>query len=582
MRFRFLPNLVSFLPAILAQTTVSSNKDADCRCLYGQSCWPSEQDFSSLSTLLSQPLIRPVPPASACYPVGNPSGNCSDVQQNWVNGNWRADQPGAYQNVNFETYTNRNGSISGCYLNTTLGLPCDQGSIPPIGVDVRTIEDVQAAVRFVGQHNLRLVVKNTGHDYLGRSAARNAFMIWTHHLKNISYNANFIPDGGLDNETVPALTLGAGGGLQWREAYAAVAEQERFILGGISTDMSVGAAGGWIMGGGHSGFSAKYGLGVDNAIQFTIVKADGDHVVANAHHNPDLFWALRGGGAGSWGVVTSVTYRTYDLVPLTMSFINATFSDPQVAQEVTTEFIGLHPKLSDAGWGGYSFFNNQTIFAAFLAPNVSWADTNATILPFFDFVKNATGQPDTPIFTQPFDNFHAWLDALQSQGSAGGMEQVGGFGELASRLISREAAEERPEETAQLLLSFEFVSINFVAGGAVARADPDSVGLHPGWRKAVAHVWTSEGWEAGDSGDVVRQARQRVAREVRRLEPISPDSATYMNEASLYEPDFRKSFFGSHYEKLRSIKRKHDPRSLFLVAEGVGSEDWNGSLTCPV
>lgn len=56
-----------------------------------------------------------------------------------------------------------------------------------------------------------------------------------------------------------ALTLGAG--VQWREAYAAAAEQQRFIVGGISTGMSVGAAGGWVMGGGHSAFSPKYGLG---------------------------------------------------------------------------------------------------------------------------------------------------------------------------------------------------------------------------------------------------------------------------------------------------------------------------------
>lgn len=188
------------------------------------------------------------------------------------------------------------------------------------------------------------------------------------------------------------------------------------------------------------------------------MKADGDHVVANAHRNSDLFWALRGGGAGSWGVVTSVTYRTYDLVPLTMSGLNVTFPDPQVAQKVVTEFISLHPKLSDAGWGGYSFFNNQTIFAMFLAPNVSWAETNATILPFFEFVQNATGQSDVGAFTLPFDNFHAWANILANSG----MEQVGGNIELASRLISRDAAERQPQETARLLLDFEFVAIKYV------------------------------------------------------------------------------------------------------------------------
>jgi hypothetical protein len=64
----------------------------------------------------------------------------------------------------------------------------------------------------------------------------------------------------------------------------------------------------------------------------------------------------------------------------------------------------------------------------------------------------------------------------------------------------------------------------------VARADPESVALNPGWRKAVAHVYVGEGWNPGDSGDIVRQARQRIARDVTLLDPISPDSATYMNE----------------------------------------------------
>ncbi len=160
MRPGSLYDVLSFLPLILAQTATSSKI---CRCLYGQSCWPSEQDFVSLSSNLSRPLIHPVPPASACYPIENPSGNCSDVQLNWRDGNWRADQPGAYQNINFETYTNKNGSISACYSNTTLNLPCEQGSVPPIGVDAGTVGDVQAAVRFAAQHNLRLAVKNTGY-----------------------------------------------------------------------------------------------------------------------------------------------------------------------------------------------------------------------------------------------------------------------------------------------------------------------------------------------------------------------------------------------------------------------------------
>src|SRR4051812_43153388 len=108
------------------------------------------------------------------------------------------------------------------------------------------------------------------------------------------------------------MTLGAG--VQWYEAYAAAASHGQFLIGGISAGGSVGAAGGWIMGGGHSAFSPKHGLGmsclkgascplqltfwlgVDNVLQFMVVTANGDFLTVNSYQNSDLFWALRGGG----------------------------------------------------------------------------------------------------------------------------------------------------------------------------------------------------------------------------------------------------------------------------------------------
>ena len=173
-----------------------TDKAADtCRCLYGQPCWPNESEFAALASQLSQPLLHPLPPASPCYPPSTPSGNCSVVIANYTNGNWRSDQPGSMQNTNFESFIFHNGAISACYLNATLGIPCRQGSIPPVGVDARSGSDVQAAVKFAKQHNLKLVVKNTGHDYLGRSTARGGFLIWTHNMKEILYNSTFVPKG---------------------------------------------------------------------------------------------------------------------------------------------------------------------------------------------------------------------------------------------------------------------------------------------------------------------------------------------------------------------------------------------------
>ena len=174
---------------------VASTSNTTCRCLYAQPCWPDDDKFSTLASQLSQPLLHPLPPESACYPPSSPSSNCSIVIANSTNGNWRSDQPGSMQNINFETFIFDNGTISACYLNTSLGIPCEQGSVPPVGVDARSASDVQAAVNFAKQYNLKVAIKNTGHDYLGRSTARGGFLIWTHFMKDILYNSTFVPDG---------------------------------------------------------------------------------------------------------------------------------------------------------------------------------------------------------------------------------------------------------------------------------------------------------------------------------------------------------------------------------------------------
>ena len=144
-----------------AVRAASGQNTTSCRCLYGQSCWPSQDDFAQLASQVSQPLVTPSPPAKPCY-VDSQSADCTVVHNGWLDGNWRADQPGAMEASNFETYIFPNGTIEACYLNTTLGVPCGQGSVSPIGVDARTVEDVQAAIKFATEHNLRLAVKNTG------------------------------------------------------------------------------------------------------------------------------------------------------------------------------------------------------------------------------------------------------------------------------------------------------------------------------------------------------------------------------------------------------------------------------------
>ncbi|KAF8629481.1 hypothetical protein AX15_003414 [Amanita polypyramis BW_CC] len=533
---------IEWIASIITATLFSLvTAGSPCKCLSYQNCWPSASEFSQLASQLSQSLIKPTPPASACYPPSHPSGNCTDVLSHLSDGPQRSNLPGAMQSPNLETYTFDNGTIDACYYNYTLGFPCDQGNIPILGVDARQVSDVQAAVKFSAKYNLRLVVKNTGHDYLGRSMARGAFMLWTYNLKNISYDGYFIPQGSPNNRSYEAITLGAG--VQWYEAYNAVNVLGRVVVGGLSIGGSIGAAGGWIMGGGHSPLAPKYGLGADNAVQFTVVLASGQYVTANEYNHSDIFWALRGGGGGTYGVVVSVTYRTHEILPVTAFEIN------------------LQPSLADAGWGGYTFFNQPMISMLYVVPNETVAQVNATLAPFLDRASAAVGSPNNVEYlVGTFPSFYNWYLSFFNTTC-----EVGSNSELISRLVSRKIAEERPERVAELALRFG-LQLNAVAGGTVS----GSVGLLVG----------GISWDEGISITELNKLRQDALANLTLLDQISADSGTYFNEASLYEKNFRKTFFGSHYHRLKAIKRKYDVGDLFLVAEGVGSDDWDKSLNC--
>ncbi|CAG8760219.1 9747_t:CDS:2, partial [Acaulospora colombiana] len=127
------------------------------------------------------------------------------------------------------------------------------------------------------------------------------------------------------------------------DVYKAADEHSVVVVGGGS--YSVGAAGGWILGGGHSSLSPQYGLGVDNVVQFEVVTPDGELRTVNAYKNKDLFWALRGGGPG-FGVVTKVTYRTHPAITsIARLSLNVTYTTPSYRNLLRT-YLLLQPTLS--------------------------------------------------------------------------------------------------------------------------------------------------------------------------------------------------------------------------------------------
>ena len=155
-----------------------------------------------------------------------------------------------------------------------------------------------------------------------------------------------------------------------------------------------------------------------------------------------------------YGIVISTTYQTHPIIPLTLAYLTSNFTSPDIAQNVTAELIKLHPTLSDAGWGGYITSTNSSCSITLGAPNISWVDTNATFLPFVQYVTEATGGM-TFATTRPFASFYEFYQTYFTNPIAQGVPRI----ELASRFLPRSLAVSDPAKVAKILLSLDGASM---------------------------------------------------------------------------------------------------------------------------
>jgi FAD/FMN-containing dehydrogenase len=154
------------------------------------------------------------------------------------------------------------------------------------------------------------VVKGAGHSYLGTSNAPDSLLVWTRAMNKVTLHDAFVGNG-CEGKFAPVPAVTAEAGAVWIDLYNAVTTQAgRYVQGGGCTDVGVA---GLVQSGGFGNFSKGFGTAAANLLEAEVVTADGAVRIVNDCRNPDLFWAIKGGGGGSWGVVTRVTVRTHDL-----------------------------------------------------------------------------------------------------------------------------------------------------------------------------------------------------------------------------------------------------------------------------
>lgn len=315
-----------------------------------------------------------------------------------------------------------------------------------MSVNASGVEDIQAAILFADKHDLYLTIKNTGHDHLGRSSGDGSFAIWTHNMKGRVWHEAFVPSNAPGHvQGIPAVTLQAGE--QWLDVYHDASAHDRIVVGGSAR--TVGAAGGYLLGGGHSPWSYYYGLAVDNLLEMTIVTPTGNHATINEYSDPEYFWAVRGGGGSAWGVVTSVTYKTHPLPShVSVLFFQANTTSLDAWRNVYASSLRALSGITDAGYTGYGNTEvGKVVQFIFLQPNGTAESSNRAMGSFQEVMAlNGTDGTTAAMGNITFPSWDAYIEVFLTDPNIATNIQD------ASRLLTPDVLHDKADELVELAI----------------------------------------------------------------------------------------------------------------------------------
>lgn len=351
-------------------------------------------------------------------------------------------------------------------------------------------------------------------------------------------------------------------------------------------------------------------MAAQQVLQARVITTKGDVLVANEVENSDLFWAIRGGGAGQYGVVTEYVIRHFpapesvmmgsiSLAPLNEQGANASW-------DAATILFNALPGLMDAGVAGAMSLASGSTGKAFnpSAPSLTtgavagqalWA-FNMSQTHFDDLLKpvirqmHEFGNNETITISysaSQHDNYTSFYKGIS------GSDTAGGGGVSSSRLLGHRHVDLPHDKlkaylqravTAENATSGTYMTIGMSGGPGVINTPERRFGaLHSAWKSAYLHLFVG-GASATPSADVTPSAALSSAAEwlegskEKLWREWAPDSGSYMNEGNPYTSEFKHDFYGSNYERLVEVKQKYDPTESLFVLSGVGSDGWNYDL----
>jgi FAD/FMN-containing dehydrogenase len=416
---------------------------------------------------------------------------------------------------------------------------------PAVIAQCQTADDVIAAVRFGRDAELPTAIRAGGHSVAGMSTVDAGLVIDVRNMKGIE----------VDNE---ARTARCGAGLTWGEFDRATQEHGLATPGGrVST---TGVAG-FTLGGGSAWTERKFGLACDNLIAVELVTADGRQARASADENPDLFWALHGGG-GNFGVATAFEFKLHPLGPEVMAGLMIWPGErgKDVAALFREVFDGGAPEELSGGivyltGPPEEFVPVELQGALCCAAALIWAGSDpADGEPYARRFRELAPAVDL-VGPMPYADFQCMIDdppGMRNYWTADYLDE-----------LSDEALDVFVEHSTRMPVPSASQSIVIPWGGAVSRVDADSTPMAQRDAKWVSHPFAV--WESAADDEIQMAWARGISAELKRF----TSGGVYLNFIGDEGQERVKAAFGESYDRLAQIKADYDPDNFFRLNQNI-------------
>ncbi|MEU2159027.1 FAD-binding oxidoreductase [Streptomyces sp. NPDC019396] len=413
---------------------------------------------------------------------------------------------------------------------------------PGVIVQCESAADVAAAIRFGRDQGLEIAVRGGGHSVAGLATTDGGLVIDLRRMHAVTVD----PD---------ARTARVGGGATMSHLDRATGA---FGLATTGGRMSTTGVGGFTLGGGSGWLERKFGLACDNLVAADLVTAEGTEIRADAEKNPELFWALHGGG-GNFGVATSLTLRLHPLPAMSVAML---FFPAARGAEVLPVYRDVLASAPDELGGGFiyltgppeDFMPEHLVDQAVALVLLTYAGTEPELRRAAGPLLGL-GHEAEVIMELPYADLQCMIDdppGLRNYWSAEYLDA-----------LPADAVDAFCSSASSMIVPSNSQHILFPMGGALARDDSD----YPvPWRSAKWAVHPFAIWS--DAADDER-GRQWV-RDVRSgVEPWSL-GMTYLNFIGLEGPERVVAGFGAaNYRRLAVVKKQYDPDNVFRLNHNI-------------